>query len=262
MAARKRVAQRLGHNPLSTINPALAKRPLHLRELQLRRRRLLNLPRVVQIEDLDAVLGVQVRDAGDRARAADGHRGDEPVALAREREELARVELGAHARDLGDAAAGELDADDVGVLAEAGEHVRVDVEAGGDAREVVDDDGDQGGGGELLEEADDGGLVHGEVEVGGDEDEGVVGACGLGEVGFGDDGARGLTAAAEGDCEVGAAGGDGNFARLLDEGGLFVGGQGDGFAVGASQDDCRLLEMWLHGERAGDEVTYRRGGQT
>ena len=51
--------------------------------------------------------------------------------------------------ELADAAAGELGADDVGVGGECADHVRVEVDAGGDGGEVVDHDGDGGGVGDL-----------------------------------------------------------------------------------------------------------------
>lgn len=94
-------------------------------------------------------LGEQVCDTSDDAGAANGQSRREPVALPGECAELLRVKGGPDASHLGDAAAGELDADNVGVLAQGLEHFRVYVQASCDAGEVVDDDGDGAGVGKL-----------------------------------------------------------------------------------------------------------------
>lgn len=261
MAAGQGVSVGLGNHPLGAVDTALAESPLHLGQLELSGGGFLDLAGVVEVKDLDAVLREEVGDAGDGAVAADGHGGHEPVTLPCEGEELGGVKLGADAGDLGDSTAGELNTDDVGVLAQAREHVRVDIEASGDTGEVVDDDGDGAGVGELLEEADDGLLVHGEVEVARDKDKSVIGASGLGQLGLIDDGAGGLATAAHGDGEIGTTGLDGNLSCGLDESGLLIVGEGDSLAVGASQDDCgpvRFDPSWLFL----GITTYLRGGQT
>lgn len=240
VAALERVAPQFRDNELCPVDAALAEAPLHLGQLELRLLGLLGLALPEQLKDAHAVPGVQVRDARDAADAADRHGRDQPVALAGEGEELVGFELRRHARHLGDAAARQLDADDVGVLAQRGEHLRVDVEAGHDAGEVVDDDGDGAGVGELPEKGQDGGLGHGKVEVAGHEDQGVVCAGFGGQLRLGDDLLCGLAAAAERDGER-LADGCGGLPGSLDQLALFLGRERCRFAVGAGNDDCTFV---------------------
>jgi len=76
--------------------------------------------------------------------------------LSGEGAELGRLELCSDACYLGNTTTGQLDADDVRVGAELGEHIRVDVKTGDDAREVVDQDGNERGISKLKSRSDTG----------------------------------------------------------------------------------------------------------
>lgn len=305
MAALKRVSEQLGHHPLRPVDAALCEAPFHLRQLDLRCLGRLELSGVVKVVDLDACLqsllglylsliteqdtnlGEQVRNASNHTRPSDGKARSKPVTLPSNGTELLRLELGADTGHFRDPTAGELHADDVGVLAERAQHFRVYVETGRDTGEVVDHDREGTRIGKLymhtlarlpgtqiwvcvpaylLEERHDGILVHREVEVARRQDEHKV-SPGLGrQTRLRDDIPRALAAAAERDGEIWTAGFDGDFACEGDEAGFFFGGEGDGFPVGACEDDC-----W--GEKVSDasEVrsagvnirgTYCRGGRT
>ena len=81
---------------------------------------------------------VKVTDTGDGADSTDRHAREEPVALPGDGGELRRLVLSLDPSDLGDTTARQLHADDVLVRPELGEHLGVDVNAGGNAGEVVD----------------------------------------------------------------------------------------------------------------------------
>lgn len=98
------------------------------------------------------------------------------------------------------------------------------------------------------------------MEVAWCQDKDEVGACVRGELSLCDHITGALTTAAEGDGEVGTAVLDGDFAGEADEFGLFGGAEGDGFAVGSSQDDFGF-ESDGHSEKL-KLVTYCRGGRT
>ena len=88
---------------------------------------------------------IQVAHPRNGADGADGQGREQPVALAGQGGELRGLVLRLDPGDLGDAAARQLDADDVGVRPQPRQHLRVDVEAGRHAGEVVDEDRDRAG---------------------------------------------------------------------------------------------------------------------
>jgi hypothetical protein len=95
----------------------------------------------------------------------------------------------------------------------------------------------------LLEERDDGVLVHREVEVARRQDEHKVSPGLSGQTRLRDDIPRALAAAAERDGEIWTAGFDGDFAGERDETGFFFGSEGNGFAVGTCEDDCWVKKV-------------------
>lgn len=92
-------------------------------------------------------------------------------------------------------------------------------------------------GSHLFEEGADGFLVHGEVEVAGDEDEEVVGPGVLRDAGFCDDVSRAVAGGAHGDDEIRPSEARGDLAGQLEEASFVLGGQGDGLAICAGDDN-------------------------
>lgn len=90
-------------------------------------------------------LGVDVGNSGDHTGAADRQGRYEPVTLASDGTEVLGAELRLDAGHLGNATTRQLDANDVGVLAQSLQHLRVHVKSSGDTREVVDQDGNRAG---------------------------------------------------------------------------------------------------------------------
>ncbi|KIH92298.1 hypothetical protein SPBR_02446 [Sporothrix brasiliensis 5110] len=237
VAAGQRVAANRGHHPLGAVDAALAEPPLHRRQPELHGLRGRYIAPLVRVEDGDAHPRVQVGHARDGARAADRQRRQQPVALARKRAERLGRKLCAHARHLGNAAARQLDADNVGVPAEAGEHVRVDVEPGHDAGEVVDEHGQRRGRGQRLEKGHNRRRGHGKVKVARHQHQRKVGARRRRRLGLGKHLVRALPPAADRNHQV-RLGRRGGRARLLDKLRLFVRRQRHRLAVGAGNHDA------------------------
>lgn len=174
MAARKVVAENLGHYPFCSIDAALGEAPFHLCELELCGLGCLKFAGCVEVVDFDACLlsamlvsssiypfrfqsgrflkgqwaaylGEKVGNPSDAPRTTDSKSWRQPVTLPSESREHLGLKFSAHTCNLGDAAACKLDADNVGVFAERAEHLRVDVETGCDAGEVVYHDGEGAG---------------------------------------------------------------------------------------------------------------------
>lgn len=117
------------------------------------------------------------------------------------------------------------------------QHFRIDIQSRRNVWIIIHHHGNRAVIRDLREERDDGILVHGEVVVTGDKDEGKIGARFLGLDGFVDHMAGCLAAAAEGDGEVGAVELGGELPGSLDEGGFFESREGNCFAVGAGDYD-------------------------
>src|SRR6478735_9004641 len=123
MATLERISSELSNNPLGTVDTTLGKSQFHLCQLKLCSFSLFCLASLVQIVDLQTGLGIQVRDTGDGACASDRESGNEPVALSSESKEVFGLELSCYASNLCDTTTCQLHADNVGVLAQALEHL-------------------------------------------------------------------------------------------------------------------------------------------
>lgn len=135
------VAVPLDTGRLDARDAALLHRPVRVRQQLLDLLRLGQLARRVQPDQLDVQLRHDVRERGDGALRPDDEPRQQEVALAHQRREGARVEGRREALQLAQVAARQLDADDLGRrLRDVGDDVRVEVDAGPDAGEVVDDD--------------------------------------------------------------------------------------------------------------------------
>lgn len=135
-----------------------------------------------QIVNLDHGLGEQVAIGTDAADAAAGEAAEEEIALAAESGKGVGLEHGRQAGDLGDAAAGELDADNLArvALRQARHRVRIEVHAVAHGREVVNHQGQLALGRHLVVEALNDRLRRGLAKVGRGQQQAVVGARGRG----------------------------------------------------------------------------------
>lgn len=153
---------------------------LRKRLLLLQGLRALEVSLLEQVKDLDNGLGEQVAVGADAADAAAGEAAEQKVALAAKRGERVGLEHGRQPADLGDAAARQLDADDLAgvALGQARHRVRVQVDAVAHGREVVDDQGQRALGGDLVIKPLDDRLRRRLAKVGRGQQQAVVGAGG------------------------------------------------------------------------------------
>lgn len=182
---------------------------------------------------------VQVGQASNATLASNRQSRNQPVGLASKDAELLRRKRCCCPSHLGNAAAGELDADDVGVASQGVNDVGSDVEPSCHGRVVVHDHRDGARVSDLPEERDNGLVVEGEVEETRDEDQGEVGAGILRRDGGIDDVPCASSVAAHCDGDVCPAESAGDLASVTDELASFCHRERDGFAVGARNDDCR-----------------------
>lgn len=160
--------------------PTLDRQPVRARDDRLQRLRLRDLPALVELHEAHARARNQIRHAADDARAAGDEGLEGEVGGAAEGQEIG-FGLGGDAGEFARVAAGELDADDVGMFSEGQDVVGGEVEAGGGTGEVVDEDGDRGGGRDVAEVVEEGGVVHERLVVAGRQDKDVV-SSGVGGV--------------------------------------------------------------------------------
>lgn len=183
--------------------------------------------------------GIKVSKTSNAPLPSNRHRRNQPVPLPSQRAELLRRKRSSCPRDLRDTPAGELDPDNVGVLSQDIDGVGADIDPRRHPGVIVDDNGDGTGVRDLGVEVDDGLLiVHREVEEARHQDQGEVRTSLLRLDGQVDDVPRAGRGAAQRERDVWPVEFPGDLAGAADEFAFLGHGEGDGFSVGAGEDDC------------------------
>lgn len=173
VAALQGVAQNLRNNPLCSVDSSLREAPFHLCQLELGSLGLLGLAGGVQVVDLQTALenrlafprgqislktrtnlGEQIGDASDDTSTAHSQGRGQPVTLSCKGREILGLKASPHPRDLCNTTTCKLNTDNVGVLAQSLQHLRVDIKPSNDTGEVVNSDGQRAGIGKLQQPID------------------------------------------------------------------------------------------------------------